>query len=693
MTRRRLLALASLLPLKAQQRVGYRAYARVWPDFLRRQVVAAYERRRHALETLATVEQVQARQRWVRETFWQLVGGEPQRTPLNARVVGSVEREGYRIEKIVLESRPQFHIPVNLYIPRQGRSPYPAVLFQMGHAEIGKAAEPYQKCCQGLVQLGFIVLAFDPMGQGERIYYPDVSGVRSRLDSADAEHTVPGQQMLLVGDSSTRLQTWDAVRCLDYLASHPLVDSKRLASAGQSGGATLSMMLAAVDDRLAAVAATCGNTENFLYSPFIPPGATDDAEQNFVDGALHGFDRWDLLYPLAPKPLLILVSARDFFGTYSPNYLQSGYEEFEHLKRIYKLFGKENNLAWMETPLPHALAYFPRLEIYRWLRRHLQPGEPPVTQEPPVRPEKEQILWVSGAGNVVREYGGKTPLGLIETPKSEGRADWKALLRFEQPLNANVRILGSVPTAPGRALAVETESEPGVFIPAWVYIPKQPRRGARLLLMLEPGGRNVRWGEGELYESLCARGAVVCAADVRGIGDLTPEFGSGPARHARSHHDEQHWAWASLILGRTLVGQRVTDILAMVRGLEQRPEARGLPIQLCALGKMTVPALFAAAFEPAIGQVYLAGGLVSFRSLLETRDYKHPFANFVPRILLHGDLPDVARLLAPRKLTIAGAVDAAEKAVPVAEVRHLYDGLRHVRILAEPRWTASAILD
>ena len=257
-----------------------------------------------------------------------------------------------------------------------GAPPYPAVLFQMGHSDNGKAYDMYQRCCQGLVRLGYVVLAFDPMGQGERVYYPDSAGTHTRLSSSDDEHTVPGKQMLLLGDTSSRLQVWDAMRSLDYLASLPMVDAKRIGATGQSGGATLTMLLSAVDDRVAAAVVCSGNTENIACANFIPPGSTDDAEQDFVGSGPLGFDRWDTMYPFAPKPLLISVSDKDFFGTYSPAYISNGWEEFQKLQKVYQTLGHGDRLKWVDTPLPHGLEYDTRLEVYSWFGQWLKGAGP-----------------------------------------------------------------------------------------------------------------------------------------------------------------------------------------------------------------------------------------------------------------------------------------------------------------------------
>src|SRR5215471_12316572 len=419
----------------AQQRVPaiiYRDYSRCLPDYLRDLAERAYQSRNRAIAKLTTAAAIRERQQWVTDTFWSLTGGRPERTPLNARTVGSLERPGYRLEKVVYESQPNFHISGNLYIPTSGQPPFPGVLFQMGHTVNGKAGDTYQICCQALARLGYLVLGFDPMGQGERTYYPGNRPSRSRL-GADEEHTFPGRQMLLKGITSTRLQTWDALRSLDYLASHPLVDPKRLASTGQSGGGTNTMLLAAVDDRLAAAAVASGITENFACANFNPPGSTDDGEQNFIASALVGFDRWDLLYPLAPKPLLVMVSQRDFFGTYSPNYLTSGTEEYQKLRRVYQTLGHADQIGWFGTPLPHGFSHDLRMQMYNWFGRWLKGESQPLAEEPIVQAETEETLFVSTNGSMAQSFHGETPFTLNRKRNlSKSPADLSRLLGVDR---------------------------------------------------------------------------------------------------------------------------------------------------------------------------------------------------------------------------------------------------------------------
>lgn len=661
MTRRGLLMLGAAAV--RGEPVPYRDYSRVLPDALSDIARDAYERRNRALSQLTTPEAVRRRQQWVRETFWNLIGGMPERTPLEPRTTGRFERDGYRVEKMVYQTRPGLYVPANLYLPASGKPPYPGILFQMGHSANGKAAEPYQKCCQGLARLGYLVLAFDPMGQGER--------AATRMESADAQHSVPGRQMLLVGDTATRFQVWDAVRSLDVLAAHPLVDPSRLASTGQSGGGTLTMLLMAVDDRLAAAAVSCGNTENFACGDYNPPGSTDDAEQNLLESAPVAFDRWDLLYPLAPKPLLVLASARDFFGTYSPRYLASGREEFAKLAKVYGVMGASDRIAWDETPAPHALAYYLRTRIYAWFERWLHGRGAGEVREPFVAPEKDETLFAGPTGNVVRDFGSKTPLILTrerEASLKRGRTNPETLRRLlgigpSQPVTLTQ--LRRIPSEGCDIVAVEAGS-----CPAYLYLPHKQVPGKPLLIIADPRGRASRWAEGGLYHQLAAAGSPVCAVDITGIGDLAPEASRGNQRYAVSHATDESYAWASLILGRPLIGRRTADLIAFVQAASGHLPGR--EVVLVAEGSLAVPALFAAAFEPRIQRAHLVGCLLSYRCLLDVEQYKFPTANFIPGILLQADLPEIVELAAPRRITLAGTVDAAGNSVDLARVRATY---------------------
>ncbi|HYM10286.1 MAG TPA: prolyl oligopeptidase family serine peptidase, partial [Bryobacterales bacterium] len=515
----------------------------------------------------------------------------------------------------------------------------------------------------------------------------------TRLFSADEEHSLPGRQMLLLGDTSSRLQVWDAMRSLDYLASHPMADPKRLASTGQSGGGTLTMLLLAADDRLAAAVVCSGNTENVACASFNPPGSTDDAEQDFVGSGPLGYDRWDTLYPFAPKPLLISVSDHDYFGTYSSNYIANGWEEFQKLQKVYTVLGKADQLAWSDTPLPHGLSYDSRLQVYNWFRRWLKNETDPIREEPETKPEPDETLWVAESGNVVRSFHGQTPWSLVKARVVTAKltpAPLERLLALDRRPAAPASVLRRVPSRGVWIEVLDIPSAPRVGLPAWLFLPNKANLLKAVVISLEPAGHNVRWHEGELYQSLAAEGLAVCVPDLRGVGDLLPEFGRGSARYARSHEVEDDYAWGSLILGKPLLGQRVADVLAVASALRHHPALTGRHIVIAAQEKMTVPALFAAALDPGIESLYLSGGLVSFRSIVETEQYRYPFANFLPHVLEHTDLPEIAASLAPRRVVLAGAVDAAGDTVSAAEVQRTYEKASNVEVTPEAQWNLGA---
>src|SRR5260370_33190590 len=110
-------------------------------------------------------------------------------------------------------------------------------------------------------------------------------------------------------------------------------------------------------------------------------------------------------------------------------------------------------------------------------------------------------------------------------------------------------------------------------------------------------------------------------------------------------------------------------------------------------GKMTAPAVFAAALGSRVDSLYLSGGLVSYRSIVESENYSHSFANFVPGLLRHTDLPEVIAGLAPRPVILAGSVDATGRPAPDGVVNAAYKSAANVRIVARGEWSAGGIVD
>jgi hypothetical protein len=138
-----------------------------------------------------------------------------------------------------------------------------------------------------------------------------------------------------------------------------------------------------------------------------------------------------------------------------------------------------------------------------------------------------------------------------------------------------------------------------------------------------------------------------------------------------------------------MAGQRASDLMAAAAALRERAESKGRKLRLAANGSMTVPALFAAALDPRIDELYLAGHLISYRDVVEADDYRAAFANFVPRILLHTDLPEIAQSIAPRRIVLAGPVDARGRTAP-DRARELY-AAPHIEIAPRAQWDEAAL--
>lgn len=201
-----------------------------------RRVEARSERRRAEIKTRADAE---AYVREVREKVQKCFGPWPEKTPLKPRITGVIERDTYRIEKVIFESRPDFLVTANLYVPKGRKFPLPGVVGTCGHSVNGKAYQQYQSFSQGLARQGYVVLIFDPMSQGERLQYPG-ENLKSKIGAGVGEHLYAGNQQFLVGEFFGTWRAWDGIRALDYLLTREEVDARHIGVTDNSGGGTMT---------------------------------------------------------------------------------------------------------------------------------------------------------------------------------------------------------------------------------------------------------------------------------------------------------------------------------------------------------------------------------------------------------------------------------------------------------------------
>ncbi|MEM9703512.1 MAG: twin-arginine translocation signal domain-containing protein, partial [Planctomycetota bacterium] len=201
----------------------------------------------------------------VRKRLAKSFGPKPERTPLNAKVVRTLDRDGYRIEALTYESRPGLLVTANLYLPDatpENPGPFPGVLGVCGHAGLGKAQPAYQAFGVELAKAGFATLIIDPIGQGERYQWPvgmPATGAgRSLYGGPVGEHNQLDRLMRPTGQWFGTWRSWDGVRGIDYLEQREDVSTEPfLGVTGNSGGGTMTCLLAAWDERITAAASSC----------------------------------------------------------------------------------------------------------------------------------------------------------------------------------------------------------------------------------------------------------------------------------------------------------------------------------------------------------------------------------------------------------------------------------------------------
>ena len=620
-----------------------------WMDRIAQQHL---DKRASAIAAIHTVTEAERRKKRVRETLLDILGGFPGfHGPLRARITGQIQADGYTIEKVLFESLPGFFVTANVYRPA-GPGRYPGVLLQSGHTQEGKP-EP-QRLAANLALKGFVALAFDPIGQGEReqTYDPQLQGPAAGWSVP--EHIQAGTQSLLVGEAVGRYFIWDAMRALDYLASRPDVDATRIGAAGCSGGGALTTFVAALDTRIKAVVPACyPNSYRVLFA-----GPDPDSEMSFPGFLARGLDVADFVELSAPTPWLIQATEDDYF---KPAGAKLVYEE---ARRWYRLYDAEDKVSFFVGPGPHGTPLVSREAVYEWMIRWLQDGKGDP-HELPVKLYPSQDLWVTRTGRAEDEPGSRKLYQIIlddfNAKKKPGTTQGllTELRSLGIPSDGSpppVQVLDETASDWGRRQHLKFESEPDVEVEGTLYLPNSAGRKPAVLAVADKPPYFQAPTIESLAERMARAGRVVLVLEPRDspmTDEHTPFVGNWLA-NARANQ-----------IGRNLPAMRAHDILRGVDLLAAHSDVDPASIRALGRGVRGIWLLLAAAADNRIRKVWLDRTPYSLRIALKTTMNNGLFDAVIPGFALQWDVEDLTKAMGKRLVMWTDPANWMNRIVPL----------------------------
>ena len=587
---------------------------------------------------------------------------------------GEIARKGWTIRKIMFQSLPDYWVTAALYVPNEIKGSTPGVLLCSGHWLEAKACPEYHAMGEELVRQGMVVLAFDPVAQGERVQSWDYLANRIPMWGT-TEHDYLGHKSLLCGWPLSQAFVWDGQRALDVLLAQEGVDAARIGVCGISGGGTQTTLLLGADDRFTAAAPTCYVTSwrNQLAAKL---GA--DAEQWPYPIMAWGWDHVDILASFAPKPLRLITATRDFFP------IEGTRETFRKLQGLYGEIGAAGNVSMTEDDVDHS--YYPQLResTARFFCETfgLTYDEAGVATDL-LSPQELQVtetgqLLTDGIGRTLHDWilecrpevEGKELAGDAKSWQTERRAGLASVLGV--PENALAAKAGQVDDEMHSGMRVERYRlmpEEGVEIPVAVVQGRHAPEGVALYAHELGADTGWRLVNGPLYK-LVQRGWAVVAVDPRGIGAARGEGEDG--QYFGRFGTEATLAANWYMMGRPLVGQRAFDLMQTARWAKSLPEFSALPMAMIGAGVGSIWSLLAAALCEKIEHTVLHGMLCSYFDILKGNEHVYGISAMANDILTWGDLPDAAALVAPRKLTIVSPLDRDRRPLTQEAVRPVY---------------------
>jgi pimeloyl-ACP methyl ester carboxylesterase len=241
------------------------------------------------------------------------------------------------------------------------------------------------------------------------------------------------------------------------------------------------------------------------------------------------------------------------------------------------------------------------------------------------------------------------------------------LLRIQKnPYSLDTRHIVATPRKGYIIEKVEFISEPGIYIPAWVFVPEHRKRESSALIYVHENGKEAESMEFGVLEKLTRNGFLIIAVDVRGVGATKPPHPDEEIARTFTNLDNAettmaYWAWE---INQSLFGRRVLDVLRSVDYALSRSDVDRTKVRIIGKGMGALWTLYAAALDTRIALAICDEGLLSYRFLTRSDRYRHGANIMIPNVLNSFDLPHVAGAVAGRPLAILSPVDEMKEIVP-----------------------------
>ena len=523
------------------------------------------------------------------------------RTPLNAKVVATIPRDGYKIEKVMFESRPGVYVTGLLYLPDNAKfkAPYKAIILTCGHSADGKGSIDYQRGCVQGVQQGFAVLIYDPISQGERVQVP--GGI------CCGPHNQYGALAALLGQSTAQMRLWDGMRVIDYLYTRDDIRKDGVGCMGNSGGGTMTSLLESMAPRITTACPSCYITTLRDVCRRIGP---QDAEQNIFGQLAFGLNHAGYVL-MGGNAVRIHCCFKDFF------WIEGTRASYDVVKETVANCGLDaTRYGLTDVPGPHGWKESTRTSSIQWMRRWLA-GD---TSTPPVDVEAcrkldvgfdvkkvdhgldGKAVWVTPEGKVAKVPGFRSIYALLKDDLASAErarpvrdaaaraqvAAARAGIRPLEQLGVRVTKVGEEKLADGATLVREIFSfADGQKVPALTFLPKGEVKGAVLVVDDRPQ-RSIHRAR---VPDVLKRGEAIMVADLACVGETGkvkfPFYGIKNA--------DEGPAVMLYLLGKSMVGLRAEELVALGAALKART---GKKVEMIPHGRPCISAAHAFAVRP-----------------------------------------------------------------------------------------------